>query len=306
MTLTPLIDKSLMFVRIWITQLGIGLPESGGAYLVTSEILDRIANAMVADLANFPWEGQAAGCSVAQGLTQWNSVAELEVIDKEVATVIAAQANQVMVARQSFYDIETYLRTMRLAAEAFLGAGQVAECRACELTAVNQVSPKMNLALVTLNDWTLRHTAKVAELNQQLAELLAKLTGEDAGALADSSTLSAVNAESAGALRQVASILRVDLMSLKQVVAFCFVTKKWLSRPDLVAAGVSQKVGATHGRYTEAFNGGLQMFEIRRAEVIQRLQQGVESRASMLDWTVGNFELTDEETAKLIQDAAEG
>lgn len=300
MTLTPIIDSTLVFVRIWITQLGIGLPESGGAYLAAAEVLDQIADAMAAKLLNSQWEGQAASCSTAQGMAQWNSVTGLESIDQEIATVIAAQADLIIATRKSLYDVETYLRQAKLTAETLISVGRIAEAEAYQWAAVAKATSTTDRTTRMLNKVTAQHTSTVLGLNQQLEALLAKLISE--GTPTEGGALSAVNAESASRLRQAASIFRVDLMSLKDVAAFCAVTKKWLTAPAVVTAGISQKVGLTHGRCTEAFTQGLRMFEIRRAEILQKLREDLAGRAALLEWTGSSFMLTDEETAALFQD----
>ncbi|MBY0441560.1 MAG: hypothetical protein K2Q25_05400 [Mycobacteriaceae bacterium] len=302
MTLTPIIDSSLLFVRIWITQLGIGLPESGGAYLAAAEVLDEIADTMAANLVNAQWEGQSASGFAEQGAAQWNSVTGLEKIDQEIATVIAAQADLIIATRKSLSQIETYLREARLTAETMLSVGQLAEAEAYQWAVAANSSSTMKRAMQMLNTVTAQHTSAVLGVNEQLEALLATLISE--GTPTEGGVLSAVNAESAGTLRRAASIFRVDLMSLKDVVAFCTVTKKWLSAPAVVASGISRRVGQTHGCCTEAFTDGLRMFEMRRAEVIQKLREDLASRAALLEWTGASFELTDEETAALLQEAS--
>ena len=290
-----------MFVRIWITQLGIGLPDSGGAYSAAGDILDRIADAMAVKLTNSGWEGLAANASAAQGVEQWNSVTGLERIDQQVAAIIAVQADLIMATRKNLAQIETYLREMKRVAESLFSTGQVAEAKACEWTATGKATTGMNRAMATLNNVTAQHVSAIFGANQQLQALLAALISE--GTPTQGEAMSAVNSESTGTLKRAASIFRVDLMSLKDVAAFCAVTKRWLAAPEVVAAGVSQRVGQTHGSCTAAFTNELQMFEIRRAEVIQKLRDDLAVRASLLEWTATNIELTDEETAALFQEA---
>lgn len=283
--------------RIWITQLGVGFPESGGVYLTAAQLLDRIADAMNVNLAASGWEGQAADRSVAQGLLQRNAVVELEEIDKAVAVVVEAQAGQVTATRRSVYDTQNYLYQMKEAAEAMYCVGDVVQGTACESTAACTANSNNGRALSALADVTVHHTATVSGLNQQLTDLLAKLvqgTSASAGNVPPAGSL-----QSAQALRGAASVLRVDTPSLMERAVFSFVTSRWLAQPAAAVAGISRKVWVTHGRYTDGFNDQLRIFEVRRAEVIQKLQVDAEGRAAALAEIATLFDITDAEAARM-------
>lgn len=304
MTPTPIIDKAILFIRIWITQLGVGFPESGGAYLTASDTLDRIADAMTANLATSLWEGPAATANSIQGLAQRNSVAKLELVDRELAATIAEQAVAVSLARASFRNAETYLmKEARPTAESLYATAGVAASTQFEWTAVTQANREIHEALNRLNAATLENTTRVGALHPQLDGIEAILIGNGTSTHGGASTT--VATESADLLKAAASKMRVDLLSLRDVAAFCRVTQAWMRDPIIVTSAVSQRVGTTHGHYTAAFTDALRLFELRRAAIVERLRAAVAGRAAQLEHATAHFEGTDDEAAWLLDALSE-
>lgn len=293
MTITPIIDRALAEGWIWIRQLGCGLPESGAVCLESSEILDRIADAMAANVAHSHWEGKAAIRSGRQGRTQWNAVVDLEEIDRLVAREIQNQANGVAVARNTLYRTQADLGIAKGAAETLYNSGLALAATSCEVAAAKQATSAVHAALTALADTTERHTKVVSSLNSSLTLLLAQLS--KGGRQTRFGTAPASDLASANALRNSADILRVNVAALMEESAASYVTTRWLAEPAAVVAGIGQRVWETHGRYTAAFNRQLEIFEIRRVAVIQKLRQDVENRAATLAAIATRFAMTDEE-----------
>lgn len=127
---------------------------------------------------------------------------------------------------------------------------------------------------------------------RRLAGIVARLIE---GSSASGGVLPPVDIDSVSTLRNAASTLRVDTPSLIQNAVFKKMTSKWLQRPTEMVAKVSARVWRSHGSYTAAFNDQLQIFEIRRAEVIQKLQVAVASQAATLENAAVHFARVDDD-----------
>lgn len=292
MTVTPIIDHALAEGWIWIRQLGHGLPESAAVYMDSAEILDRISNAMAANVAHSHWEGEAASLSVGQGHAQWNVVVALGEIDKSVAAVTQDQASAVASARRAIYDTQTALLTAKNAAERLHNTGLFLAATSCELAAAKQATVAVDMALSLLADRTRRHANMLSRLNKKLTLLVTEL-GHSQKIIY--STLPASDLTSVNFLKNSANTLRVNMAELMEESASSYLTTQWLTEPAEVIAGVAQKVWSTHGSYTAEFNSQLKIFECRRAAVIRKLQQEMESRATTLAAIATRFVTTDEE-----------
>ncbi|MBY0441695.1 MAG: hypothetical protein K2Q25_06100 [Mycobacteriaceae bacterium] len=293
---TFIIDRMILFTRIWITHLGIGLPETGGVYLSTSILLDRIADAMITNLSNLTWGGVAATNSAAQGLIHCSTVENLSEIDKEVSILVAEQAEGVTATRETLDSVEFDLIQKRIVAKALVDAGQFEEAQSFQWATVREVNPKITSALKLLNGLTLHHAQSMALLNERLCALLAPLSQ----GCTPLSTVSVTDVESARTVRDAASILRVDTRSVTTVAAAGRVHQQWLKKPEMVTAAIGQRVGITHGQLTQYFNSELFNFESMRAHVIDAVRQAMQEYAAALERTAAGFDLTEEEVELLL------
>ncbi|MBY0442493.1 MAG: hypothetical protein K2Q25_10225 [Mycobacteriaceae bacterium] len=292
MTVTPIVDHALAEGWIWISQLGRGLPESGALYVDSSKILDRIADAMAANVVHSHWEGLAASRSVGQGQVQWNAVVALEEVDRSVAAVTQEQANAVVSARSAMYDTQAALLTAKNTAEMLHNTGLVLAATSCELAAAKQATSTVDMALSLLADRTRRHANMVSRLNKKLTLLVTNLESSQQTFY---STLPASDLTSVNALKNSANTLRVNIAELMEESASSYLATQWLREPAEVIAGVGQKVWSTHGSYTAEFNSQLEIFARRRAAVIRKLQRETESRATTLAAIATRLATTDEE-----------
>ena len=293
---TFIIDRMILFTRIWITHLGIGLPEAGGAYLVTSELFDRISGAMATSLSNLAWEGIAASHSVEQGLVHCSTVETLSGIDKEASILVTGQAEGVTTTRETLNSVELNLIQQRTAAKALVDAGQLEEAQNLQWAAARDADHKITSALKFLNRLTLHNTQVMASLNQQLRTLMAPLPQ----GYTPIGTVSVTDAESARTVRDAASILRVDTGSVTTVAASNRVHQLWLKKPKQVTDAISQRVGITHGQLTKSFNIELLNFEFMRAHVIDTVRQAMQAHAAALERTAADLEFTEEDWALIL------